>query len=1428
MQPTPNAEPELSIPETIPAADQLLNTLPWGVLVVDEQHIIRRVNQQAARWGSGLPEALLGRPLAEAGLPPAVSAALQQLLEPGETTPREVFLPHQEQWIALTAARQPGGWALYGQDITLQKQREQQYQALAENTPDVLTRWTPDLRLRYANAAFATEAGVPLGELLGHTNREMGQSENLAGPYMAALQRVFDTGQPQEHFNQFPTAQGEVQYYSRLIPELRDGQIDTVLSIARDVTTLRQAEQAAQHSRALLQSVFEAVPHSIMVLEAVRDEHHQVVDFRYQLTNGVADRHMGLDLKGRLLRNLLPGYLDEENFRLLAETVETGQPTERTQHYDSLGGPLWLHSRYRKLGERVVVSHEDVTASKQAEQEALRLHDELAQRATDKYHALFYAMNQGFCLLEVLFDEAGQQAVDCRYLELNPVFAQQLDIPADTQGKTIRELMPDVEPFWFDTFGQVARTGTAVRLERYLPRLDRWFDVHAFRVGTPEACQVAVLFTDISTRKLTEAALQYAAEAETFQLQLADALRPLADPVEVQRVALRLLGEHLQLDRCGYAAIQADDENATIDQDYHAPDVVSFAGTYRLDAFGPGILATMQRGETLAIDNMAEDPANVDPVTAATYAANEVRALLAAPLVKQGQLVAILFAHHRTPRCWQPSEVALLEEVAERTWAAVERTQAEEAQRVSEEKYRMLFTSMDEGYCIIEVHFDAEGRVCDWLYLDVNPAFEKISGLVNATGKTIRELMPGTELKWFDIYGRVAQTGESIRAEGDSPTFNQWFSLYAFRVGEPGQHQVAVIFTDVSARKLAEAALRQSEEQLRSFVTASSDVLYRMTADWQRMLQLDGKGFLADTKAPHASWLETYIPLADQPAVNAAMQAAIEGRHFFEMEHRVVRADNSVGWTFSRAVPVLNERGELAEWFGTATDITARKQAEAVLAADKMWLEHEVTARTESLQQNRDLLRSVLDTSLISMSVLHAVRDEAGQVLDFRIGLVNRELERETGRTDLVGKLYAAEYPGIRLVGIFDLMLQTLTTNQPQGMEYFYEHEGFHQWFSCQFMRMGEALVATNLDITARKQAEQERISNLRLLEQAEAVANLGSWDYNLLNRDFLWSDGMYQLFGLPLGQPVRPEIYLRYVVDEDRPQAERLVAGITLGTGNFEETLRLRVGEEVKTVRVKVVVLYDEAGQATRVLGVDLDVSELQRLEADNLRLRLTQQQSLFEAVQAAQETERKRMAESLHNGIGQILYATKLRLDRLHTPPLETNSSLTTARHEADQLLSEAIRQTRVLSHELVPMVLEEFGLAAALQDVGRKMSTPQLRLHSHVLLDEAAVSLAPPLQMALYRMAQELAQNITKHAHGATEASLELETMPGWVLLRAEDNGAGFAPPALTESPGLGLRSIRDRVSLLGGQLEAGAVPTGGAYVRIRIPLPAAPTS
>jgi signal transduction histidine kinase/CheY-like chemotaxis protein len=122
----------------------------------------------------------------------------------------------------------------------------------------------------------------------------------------------------------------------------------------------------------------------------------------------------------------------------------------------------------------------------------------------------------------------------------------------------------------------------------------------------------------------------------------------------------------------------------------------------------------------------------------------------------------------------------------------------------SETRYRTLFESLDEGFCIGEVVFDEKLTAVDFRWLETNPAFVRQSGLVNAVGRTARELMPGVEQSWFDRYGRVALTGESIRFQSIAEHTGRWYDVFAFRVGRPEDHQVAILFTDVTVAKEAE------------------------------------------------------------------------------------------------------------------------------------------------------------------------------------------------------------------------------------------------------------------------------------------------------------------------------------------------------------------------------------------------------------------------------------------------------------------------------------------------------------------------------------------------------------------------------------------------------------------------------------------------
>ncbi|RYD32579.1 MAG: PAS domain S-box protein [Verrucomicrobiaceae bacterium] len=133
----------------------------------------------------------------------------------------------------------------------------------------------------------------------------------------------------------------------------------------------------------------------------------------------------------------------------------------------------------------------------------------------------------------------------------------------------------------------------------------------------------------------------------------------------------------------------------------------------------------------------------------------------------------------------------------------------EEALQVSEGKYRTLFDSIDEGFCLIEVLFDENGVAHDYRFIEANPAFEKHTGLKMDTtlGRTIRELAPAHESHWYEIYGRVALTGEPQRFDQPAEALGRYYDVYAFRVGKPEERRVAVLFNDISARKQAEEAV---------------------------------------------------------------------------------------------------------------------------------------------------------------------------------------------------------------------------------------------------------------------------------------------------------------------------------------------------------------------------------------------------------------------------------------------------------------------------------------------------------------------------------------------------------------------------------------------------------------------------------------------
>jgi PAS domain S-box-containing protein len=147
----------------------------------------------------------------------------------------------------------------------------------------------------------------------------------------------------------------------------------------------------------------------------------------------------------------------------------------------------------------------------------------------------------------------------------------------------------------------------------------------------------------------------------------------------------------------------------------------------------------------------------------------------------------------------------------------------------SEERYRTLFNSIDEGYCVIQMIFDAQDQAVDYRFLEVNKSFEAHTGLTGALEKTILQLIPELEKSWLQAYGEVAKTGVSVRLEDYVQHMNRWFNLFAFQFGDPANRQLGVLFNNVTERKMIEARLHQAVAAADSANRAKSEFLSCMS-----------------------------------------------------------------------------------------------------------------------------------------------------------------------------------------------------------------------------------------------------------------------------------------------------------------------------------------------------------------------------------------------------------------------------------------------------------------------------------------------------------------------------------------------------------------------------------------------------------------------
>jgi len=267
------------------------------------------------------------------------------------------------------------------------------------------------------------------------------------------------------------------------------------------------------------------------------------------------------------------------------------------------------------------------------------------------------------------------------------------------------------------------------------------------------------------------------------------------------------------------------------------------------------------------------------------------------------------------------------------------RRKAEEALKIGEERYRALFNSMTEGFALHETVTDAEGRAVDYVFLDVNPAFERLTGLrrEEVVGRRVREVLKHIKPDWIETYGRVALTGEPIKFERYYPEpLNRWFEIYAYR---PAPRQFAVVFMDISQRKMTEEALRESERRHERSQEIAHLGSWELDVAGDRLTWSDEVFRIFGLRpGEFATTYEAFLAAVhpdDRKAVDAAYQGSCRpGHDGYEIEHRVVRRDTGeIRIVHEKCEHIRNSSGRIVRSIGMVHDITDRKRTEALRQA---------------------------------------------------------------------------------------------------------------------------------------------------------------------------------------------------------------------------------------------------------------------------------------------------------------------------------------------------------------------------------------------------------------------------------------------------------------------------------------------------------------
>ena len=824
------------------------------------------------------------------------------------------------------------------------KESEHRFHELIYSSPAMMAIFKgEDMIIEIANDAIITSWGQPK-DIIGKSIFLV-LPEVIEQGFDKLLLNVYKTGEPFQAYETPVTllknSINETIYYNFVYQAHRNlyGEIVGVAVLANEVTPQAILNKKIKASEQRFHALFMQSPFAFSIMIGK--------DMKVTLANDLMKEFWGKgeNVEGKTILEILP-ELSNQPFPAMIESVyTTGVPVYANEMLAKLNRNGILEDKYFDIVYEPHLEADDtisgvITISHEVTQQVL------SRKNIEESETLFKLAL--FLTAKTVFKQDAQLKYTWIY-NTHPSFQMK-----DLIGKTDSDLFNNDAAILLNTIKQtVFSTGNTfigdIQIEIDGKPYDFAMKVEATKDSDGKINGIIAVTDDISERKQAEIEIKEKEQGKAFLLKLSDTLRPLDNPADIEEAVTKITRDFMDADWCLYAIIE--ENNLIIKRDAVRDGLPSVAGEYQISDFTL-FKAILDAGRPFVVDDVHTTDILDKELKQLCIQLQNI-SFINVPVIKNGKPVGLLSIVQSKPRKWTDTEEQLSIEIAERIWAAVERAKTEQALRISEKKYRNLFTSIDQGFMLCELVRNQEGKGIDYNLLEVNPSYEKLTGVSweMRKGKTILQAFPTLDKWWIETYTAVVDNQCPVVFEKYFEGNHRCYEVNAYPVEKD---KFAVLFSDITKRKQAEEKIKESEQEIRKIkeqlelsIEAGKIGIWHWDIKndiltWSKEQKVI-YGFSDTETITNATQFNDLIFPEDLKCIQDDQSAGNKLEH--EHDFRIIRKnDGEIRWLKSRARNVVNEQGELQFISGVNIDIT-----EQVLALNK-------------IQENEERFRNLAET----------------------------------------------------------------------------------------------------------------------------------------------------------------------------------------------------------------------------------------------------------------------------------------------------------------------------------------------------------------------------------------------------------------------------------------------------------------------------------